>query len=406
MEGLTLFKHQQEIIDENPSRYGLFHDMGSGKTITLLALAKHNDVKALIVCPKALKTQWLDYVRDWSEHHKVMTKEEFKKYEALKEIPPYDAVIIDECHHFSNITSSLYKQMKRYLAKNNPTFRWIASGTPYRSSAMNIFALATLLGHDWNYYAFHKQFFDQVRMGPKLIPKQKTGPDIEADLASLVNVIGGTLRLDELVTVPEQTHITELFEPTKEQKEAIKELQEPMAITRFTKTHCIENGLLYSDGYSEQQTFRSLKNERLMELVSQHPKIAIVCRYTAQLDYYQTLLQAKGYTTFRLDGSVPNRAEVVASANASPSSIVLIQAQCSEGYELPSIPVCVFASLSFSHVDHVQMKARFLRINKLKENTYYYLVTKGVDKLVYDSIMAKRDFHIQLFTKQDEQLPF
>ena len=398
MEHLTLYKHQQEIIDENPQRYGLFHDMGTGKTITLLALAQRNNVISLIVCPKALKAQWLDYVRDWSAPHKVMTKEEFKKYEALKQIPPYEAIIIDECHHFSNITSSLYKQMKRYLAKNNPTYRWIASGTPYRSSAMNIFALATLLGYDWNYYGFHKQFFDMVRMGPKLIPKQKTGPKIEAELASLVNTIGGTLRLDELVDVPTQTNLTEYFELTQQQKDAIKELQEPMAITRFTKTHCIENGLLYSDGYSKQQTFPSLKTDRLLELVAEHPKIAIVCRYTAQLDYYQTLFK----DTFRIDGSVPNRAEVVTAANDSKTGVIIIQAQCSEGYELPSIPVCVFASLSFSHVDHVQMKARFLRINKLKENTYYYLVTKGVDKAVYDCIMEKRDFHEQLFIKNSK----
>lgn len=406
---MTLYKHQQEIIDENPQRYGLFHDMGTGKTITLLSLAKHNNVRALIVCPKALKTQWLDYVRDWSAPHKVMTKEEFKKYEALKQIPPYEAIIIDECHHFSNITSSLYKQMKRYLTRNCVKFRWIASGTPYRSSAMNIFALATLLGHDWNYHSFHSKFFHMVRMGARLIPKQKTGPDVESDLSTLVNTIGGTLRLDELVDVPTQTNLTEYFELTQQQKDAIKELQEPMAITRFTKTHCIENGLLYSDGYSKQQTFPSLKTDRLIELVAQHPKIAIVCRYTAQLEYLTEILTDKFHRPlFRISGDVKDRAKVVTTANNSENAIVIIQAQCSEGYELPSIPVCVFASLSFSHVDHVQMKARFLRINRLKENTYYYLVTKGVDKAVYDCIMDKKDFHETLFIKSlkdDAPLP-
>jgi len=410
MENITLYKHQSDLIRENPHRYGLFHDMGTGKTITLLSLAKYNKVCALIVCLKSLKTQWQTYVLDWQAPHVVMTKEEFKKNELLGNIPRYDAVIIDETHHFSNVKSALYKQMKRYLTKNDVKYRWLATGTPYRSSAMNIYALATLLGHNWNYHSFQQKFFTMVRMGARLIPKEKTGPQVEAELQALVNEIGGTLTLEETgVTVPTQTDILELFPLTGEQVQAIKDLDEPMHITRFTKTHCIENGLLYSDGYSEQKEYPSLKLDRLDVLVKETPKIAIVCRYTAQLHSLNARYAYLGRPIFIIDGNNPDRAQTVLDANASPDSIVLIQAQCSEGYELQSISVCVFLSLSFSHVDHVQMKARFLRINRLKENTYYYLISKGVDKSVYDCIMDKMDFHVSLFNKdtitKENQLP-
>ena len=377
MQNITLYKHQQELIDKNPSRYGIFHSVGSGKTITLLALAQKNNVEALIICPKALKTQWIKYVKEWNATHRVITKEEFKKYEKLNELPKYDAVIIDEGHHFSGIKSSLYKQMKRYLNKYNPTYRWIATGTPYRSNAMNIYALGILLGHDWNFYSFQQKFFTIVRMGARLVPKQKDTPQAQEDLQILVNEIGGTLTLEETgVIVPKQDDILELFPLTDEQTKAIKELDEPMAITRFTKTHCIENGILYSDGYSKDQTFPSLKLDRLDILVQETSKIAIVCRYTAQLQALKDRYTHLQRPIFIIDGMNPDRAQTVIDADASPECIVLIQAQCSEGYELPSISVCVFLSLSFSHADHLQMKARFLRINRLKENTYYYLISK------------------------------
>jgi hypothetical protein len=408
MENITLYKHQADLIRENPPRYGLFHDMGTGKTITLLSLAGHNKVCALIVCPKSLKTQWLNYVREWQADHVVMTKEEFKKYEELGEIEHFDCVIIDEGHHFSNTKSALYKQMKRYIKKHNPTFIWIATGTPYRSSAMNIYALATLLGHEWSYPSFQSKFFTMVRMGARLIPKEKTGPQVERELQELVNTIGGTLTLEETgVTVPTQTDILELFPLTPEQTQAIKDLDEPMHITRFTKTHCIENGLLYSDGYSKDQSFPSLKLDRLFQLASITQKLAIVCRYTAQIDSLASQFTALGRSVYVIDGRNPDRAQTVLEANSASECIVLIQAQCSEGYELQTIATCVFLSLSFSHVDHVQMKARFLRINRLKENTYYYLISKGVDKAVYDCIQSKRDFHEALFYKDTaNMLPF
>jgi hypothetical protein len=398
---MILYHHQQELVDLNPPRYGCFHSVGSGKSITLLALAQKNNVKALIICPKAIKTQWINYVKQWKAEHIVITKEEFKKYEADGTLGHYDAIIGDEFHHFSGLKSALYKQMKRYMTKHNPTYRWLATGTPYRSSAMNIYALATLLGHNWSYPSFQAKFFTMVRMGARLIPKEKTGPIPERELQELVNTIGGTLTLEETgVTVPTQTDILELFPLTPEQVQAIKDLDEPMHITRFTKTHCIENGLLYSDGYSKDQSFPSLKLERLFQLASETQKLAIVCRYTAQIDSLASKFTALGRSVYVIDGRNPDRAQTVLDANASTECIVLIQAQCSEGYELPSIAVCVFLSLSFSHVDHIQMKARFLRINKLKENTYYYLISKGVDKAVYDCIITKKDFHEALFARE------
>jgi len=152
-----LYAHQQEILDQNKPRLGLFHSPGLGKTITLLELAKKNKVQALIICPKGIKKQWEEYVTSYNADHKVLTKEEFRKFH--KELPTYKAVICDEVHHFSGTKSQLHKSLLWYLKKHDVHYRWLATGTPYRSSSMNIYALGRLLGYGWDYWKFFNQFF-------------------------------------------------------------------------------------------------------------------------------------------------------------------------------------------------------------------------------------------------------
>ena len=189
------------------------------------------------------------------------------------------------------------------------------------------------------------------------------------------------------------------FELTKEQEQGIKDIEETAFITRWTKAHQIENGLKYGDEYTEDKEYDCGKTRRIMELCQQNKKIAIFCRYTKQMDMLKDVLLNIRSNIFLLRGDVKDRDAVIQQVNASEDCIVIIQAQCSVGYELPSIDIVIFASLSFSYVDYAQAIGRFLRINKLKENTYYHLVSRGVDEDVYDCIMRKEDFYAELHSK-------
>ena len=127
-------------------------------------------------------------------------------------------------------------------------------------------------------------------------------------------------------------------------------------------------------------------------------------RYNHQIEYIkQQIIDNLGTdrNIYVINGANDDRYGTVNAINADESPIVLIQATCSAGYELPYIDTAVFASLSFSHVDHIQAKGRFLRINKLKSNKYIYLVTDGVDKDVYNCIMNKEDFHVSIYNKKN-----
>jgi superfamily II DNA or RNA helicase len=394
---MQLYKHQQRIVDLNPKRYLISHETGTGKTITALALAQKNNSLALIVCPKALKENWRRAIQNFNPNHKIVSKEEFRK--DWDTYGFYSTLIIDEFHFFGNLKSQMSKSLIKYTKKYVPTYMYGLTATPYCSTPMNIYSLATHLGHRWNYWTFFNSFFYTVQMGNRNVPVQRSG--IEEEIADLVKSIGDTCKLEDCIDVPEQTFETVYFELTNAQKKAIKEINDTEAITRWTRTHTIENGLKIGDEYVDDQYFDSLKNDYIASFSDENKKFVVVCRYNLQIAMLKEILEKKGKKVFVISGEVKNRDEVVQEVERTPECILLLQASCAVGFEIPSVPIMIFASLSFSNIDHIQALGRILRINKPKKNLYQYLVVKdGVDEDVYKCIMRKKDFNIAIYNKQ------
>lgn len=400
---MNLFKHQQDILDLNPPKYLLAHGTGTGKTRTAIALAEKNCKMFLVICPKSLKENWHREILKWSSkqngQYMVVSKEEFKKRKGdISNI--FDGVILDEAHYFANSKSQLYKDFEKFIKLNEIKFIWGLTATPYLSSAWNIFNLAKLLGHTWNYMKFKHEFFYDVQMGRRTVPVQR--PGIEKEMAILVNRIGNTVTLDDIAEVPEQTFETEYITLTEDQEKAIKDLTDITFITRFTKQHQIENGALKGDGYIEDTLYSNLKFNRIKEICEENPKVAIFCRYNLQIESLRKFLEDEilNRTVYIINGKVKEKDPVVQAIEADASAIVIINASCSEGYQLPSIGVIVYASLSFSLKDSIQSRGRFLRGDRMKKNLYIYLVSGEVDEAVYATIMNKHDFHMAIFARE------
>lgn len=400
-----LYAHQQKFLEKNPSKRLLCWDTGTGKTRMAIEWAKQNfATQIIVVCPKALVKNW---VREIIQHNGnqlnpwiVYSKEEFRR--DWEDAPKAEVLIIDEAHYFAGMRnikkiSQMARSLNAYIKKHNPQYILLLTATPYLSTPWNIFMLAKHLGVDWNYRSFKNHFFEDVYIGIRIISKVKE--DIEADIAALVKEIGDVIKIDECVDVPDQVFDFEQFELTEVQKKRKKQIVEVNPIVRYTKYHQIENGTLKSDGYTEDEFIKNNKNDRIYELAQQVDKIAIVCRYNLQIDFLKEHLKDIGKEIYVIRGDVKNRDDVVQEVEKSSKCILLINASCSEGYELPSIGLIVFASLSFSYKDYKQMLGRFLRINNLKKNVYLHLVSGEVDESVYESIMAKKDFDIHIYAK-------
>lgn len=384
-----LYAHQQSFLDKKLDRSALIWSCGTGKTLTALEWSKkHSYASTLIICPKALKTNWKNEVAKLHavrEQYQVFTKEEFRA--VAEKLPFFGQVIVDEVH-IGFLTplwkSQMSKALKDYLKRHKVERVLLLSATPYTSSPWNVYNLAHYLGHKWDWRKFRLEFFNDIRMGPRIVPVPKKG--CEKKLAVLIKKIADVVDIKDVMDVPLQWHTEpEYFALTVPQKNAIKNAYDPLPIVRFTREHQIE------------QT--GDKIERLKALVEENPKIAIVCRYIDQINALEAVLS--DYKPYVISGEVKNRHEVCIAAEKAKKAVVIIQADCGVGFELPSFPVCVYASQSYSYTSFEQMNGRFLRMNKPSRTTFIYLLTEGdsVDKAIYDAVKRKEDFKIELFKK-------
>jgi predicted helicase len=327
----------------------------------------------------------------------VVTKEEFRR--DWNKIEKFRCVSIDEFHYFSNMKSQMCKALLKYIKKHNPEYIYGLTATAYLSSAWQIFTEAKILGHNWNYLKFKYEFFQDVRMGNRIISVQKKG--IEKKLAKLVNTIGTTVALQDAISVPEQIYQTEYFELSSEQKRAIVEVQktETNHIVKWTKTHQINGGTLKGDGYTKTQVFKCEKLNRLKDLCKEHKKVVVVCRYNAEVEMIAKSIPQE-LRVRRITGEIKNRHEVVKEANESDQMILVINAACSEGYEIPTFDLMVFYSYDFSLKNYIQMKGRIQRINHVKKNVYLSLINKDtIDSDVKNSLDKKVSFDLEIYKK-------
>jgi superfamily II DNA or RNA helicase len=397
---MKLFKHQQDIVDQFPQRHALVWETGTGKSLAAIALAKKTKCVPLIIVPKALKSNWRATVAREKLTALVITKEEFRR--DWNKLGKYDTVVVDEAHYFFGTKSDMKKSLQKYLLKHSVKYRYFLTATPYRSTPMDIYVMALLLGQPMNYPEFFRRFFIEIRMGMRYIPQPRKG--IEGEIAGIVKRLGSIVRLDECADVPEQTFEVEYFELTNEQKKAISELVVFLPIVRYTKVHSICGGTLRGDEYNEPQEFKADKMDRLKELVASNPRVIVVCRYNHEIEILSKMFENSRVINGEVAGD--DRHEILKSLQKSDNYVLIVNAACSEGWQLPGCPLMVFYSLDFSLKNFLQMKGRILRIDALKKNTYIFLVVKEtIDEDIYNCITVKKmDFHVEIYKKENRPL--
>lgn len=411
---VELYDHQKAIIKENKTRTGLFFGTGSGKTLTALSLAEGN---VLVVAPKTTRDD-----ETWYENLSllgrslaidVISKEDLRlgKYNKNKR---YDTIIIDEAHTVGGATpyiryrkrqpipkcSQVFETLLAYIEERKPKRLYILTATPTKTP-MTVWAFARLLGQKWDFYKFRDTFYFCVKQGYRELWLPRKDKDTKERLGRAVRKLGYTGRLEDYADVPEQTYRTEWFEMTREQKERVRELMteypDPLVFTG--KQHQVENGVLTGNEFSEGEIIKDNKIERIQELALEFPKLIIFAKYTAQVEKIKNAL--KDYKVFTLQGKTKDRGLLIKEAEASKECVMIIQSQISAGFELPSFPVMVFASMSYAITDYIQAQGRILRANKLKKNLYIHLVVKGsVDEAVYKAIQNKQDFHERIYVQE------
>jgi hypothetical protein len=386
-------------------KWALWFKMRVGKTPTSIRLANKHASSCIVICPKSLVKQWESEIIRWSVGNTkflVVSKETFKKQWAT--LPPHESVVIDEVHlAFSNFKNKMFKAFMSYKKKHDPKCIWILTGTPYTSSSWSIYSYGLLLGKDWNWYKWKKEFFFEVRKGRRSIPMART--DKDAELQMIIRRLGTVIDLKDVADVPDDEDIIEYFSLNAEQKKLIKDRVQvdELPIVRFTQLHQVEQGVMKSDGYAEAVSVECDKDKRLIELCTQEDKVIIVCRYHGQIEKIHNILRHIEKPIYEIHGQMKQTAsEIAAQVENIPSAIIIIQSATCAGYSLKSFSTMIFASMDYSYVSYDQMRSRIKSMDKTKGNTYIHMLTEGdsIDQGVFDCVSKKQDFSTELFANR------
>ena len=210
--------------------------------------------------------------------------------------------------------------------------------------------------------------------------------------------IGTVIDFKDVAEKVDDCDIVEEFSLNKEQKDAIKGLEDFIPVVLYTKIHQIESGVLKGNEYEDGKIIECAKDRRIIELCNEYDKIVIVVRYLDLIDKYKEIIKDKKVFIIK-GGQKESAVEVSARAEKEDKAVLIVQGDTVMGYSLKSFDVTVFASLSHSFINYDQCRYRSKATDKKTPNTYIHLLTTGssVDKGVYDSVKAKQDFDAGLF---------
>lgn len=407
-----LYKHQKDLIDQNPKKRGVGFGCGAGKTRTTLHLTKGKGT-VLVAAPK---TQVLD--QTWEREKAstgldvplmVTSKERFKKG-----APKANVLVLDEAHCFLGVTpatryknkieiprtSQLFEETLKWIQVNKPEYIYLCSATPI-PAPLAVWAVAKLFGEDWDYFAFRRKFYTYVPNIGRGVWIPKKDRQTEEELKNLAKRFWTFGRLEDFFDVPDQVHKPVTVGLSVAQTKTMREvpLLYPEPLVRVGKRHQIEQGVF------EGTVLDEYKTQEIEELADEFPKLLVFARYTSQIDQMAEKLKKafKNKDILVLDGrTADRRALMVKAEDPKRETIVIAQSQVSTGYELPSFRCTVFASMSYSFVDYEQALGRTQRANNISKNVYVYLLASEVDKAVFKCVQGKKDFNELLFAKENE----
>lgn len=302
-----LFDWQKKIVNDNYQRksYGLFLDMGLGKTPISLAFAEKNKCNKVIVLTlkkKALEDEevrgsWLDWSNSYESKLDKYNIKNIKKfndeksngqiivlnYQALfsarteeyahqkpKKVVDLKpeiknifehcgndnvAIILDESHMIKNGQASRSKAVKQLYTlaqrKANKVYLYLLTGTPFTVGFIDLHNQLSLLGCEITKTQFKDKF---CIMGNKPSLKSWEQPIVGYknvdEIYNLIHKYGITIKSKDVVDLPEQIFVEHISEKSKEFKFLTIEKISGNIIAKYLQ----ERNLKYSPARYETKT--------------------------------------------------------------------------------------------------------------------------------------------------------
>jgi SNF2 family DNA or RNA helicase len=435
-----------EIIKDK-KRYGVFLDMGVGKTALLLALCDYKffqDVKkVLIITPKMVSlSTWQDEIDKWenfsylsqivtlvegteTKRNKILEQttdfcihiisssltewligkkvKDGKKTKFIpnKKTPNYDLIIVDECSQFKDTRANRFKALKK-LSKDKELF--LLSGTAfsnirkekkgkkeYYKKPTELYYIFNLLGiYGGSVTSFEQDFCISLPWDKFNIYMSIETYDT---LIETLNKYCIRKKLD--IDIQKKEYIiycdVDLERMKLLKEEYVIETEGLFNITASNKAVMLNKSLQLSNGFAYgtrkiAQRFNTYKFDKLMELLTIIDDNVIIF-YNFEEDKNFLLANLPGAKSYETD------ADKDAWNNKEIKYLILSPFSAKYGLNLQmGGHTIIWYGLIWSAESYQQANSRLYRTGQTKDvEIYYLLASNSFDEYVYDVLILKND---------------
>ena len=435
-----LYPYQKNIVNDLKEfdSSALFMDVGTGKSITSLALYEQKLIqgkckKLLIVCLCAKINEWKADCEKWFPFSKVIVLDKKKKsteafiqkdfdiaiinfektwrYEDLRLINNEYYIIIDESHKIKESTTKVGKFMKElsYLTH----FKCILTATPMGNGYIDLYNQFYFLGligtslkqFKDNYCNEQLVYYAGMKPFKKIVSYHHTE---ELDL--LVNKYARYYerKIDDDL-VPSEIMIP--FQLDKQYNKIAKNrVYEDISLDKVTskrlglKSLCsgtiMGNALVDPNGdLHREYQLNTYKLDWVKAFLEDfNERVVIFYMFDHQRDQLYDMIKKTKRPVARYCAEYKEE-DIF---NENDNAVVLVQYKSgATGIDwLKQSYVCIFYCLCDSYIEFYQAKGRINRVGQTKKPLYYILVAKGansVDELNYKALKERQDFNDEWF---------
>ncbi|MGW8014782.1 SNF2-related protein [Staphylococcus xylosus] len=296
----------QKIIENN--KYGLFLDMGLGKTVSTLTAFSDLQIidtdKMLVIAPlNVAKDTWADEINKW-EHLKHLTvskvlgtpkqridalKQEADIYITNKENTkwicdyykkdwPFDMLVVDELSTFKNHSSQRFKALKKKMPLVK---RFVGlTGTPSPNSMMDLWAQVYLIDSgerlEKSFTRFRERYFKPTHQVSEHVFNWELREDAEELIYERIDDVCISMKASDYLSMPERIDtVQEVTLSNKERKlydelerDYILESEDDGDIVAQSGASLSQKLLQLSNGavYTDEQDVRQVHDRKLDKL--------------------------------------------------------------------------------------------------------------------------------------------
>ncbi len=371
MPEVKLFRHQQQAIDLFPQKKYLAWEVGTGKTIGALAIAKANGFdKLLIVAPKSAHQSWLNDNQHFNIDIEIATYERFR--DKLTDFSDFDLVVFDEAHRLSYTKTNWTKKAIQLRQDRKIREVLLLSGTPI-DMFHKIYAQLKVLNPDdemFQKYRSYTQFVNAYFMLDDYFkPIGLLRPEFKHELKQWFEKYAYIVKREDVVELPPLQELIIELKPVKLEYDISN-----YELANFIKEY-------------KASSMTKEKIEYVLDFIDENPNTIV---FSLFLDFVYALQDKLKNKAYFITGSTP--AEYRMRVIERQDKPIISTYAMSEGANLQKgYKNVVFASLPLKYIEMEQAIGRVYRTGQSNKVALYYLLQNGIDKTVLNILKSKRN---------------